>query len=172
MISDNDAVYVWKDIRDLTDESLEGQLADEEVGQFLITANFPKCHRTWYLALTAVCSILWMVLPGLYRCGFLTPPVEGGRRGFLTPKVLPDRRLIQGALPPTVFLAVCLILKGDTKRLLQRSCKSSIPCHVLNIWTEFEYVMIRNTRKVGEGDFEYATMRKTSKRSRREIHID
>jgi hypothetical protein len=154
MISENNAVCVWKDIRDLTDESLEGQLADEEFGRLLITANFPKCHRTWYLVSAAVRSILWMVLPGLYRCGFLTLPVEGGRRGFLTPKGLPDRRLIQGALPLTVFLAVCLILEGDTKRLLQCSYKSSIPCHVLNMWTEFEYVMRRNTQKVGEGDFE------------------
>jgi hypothetical protein len=90
-------------------------------------------------------------------------------RGCLTLKVLPDRRLIKGALLPTVFVAVCLILEGNTKKLLQRSYKSSIPCHILNVLTEFAYVMMRNTRKVGVGDFDYATMRK---RGRREIHID
>jgi hypothetical protein len=51
-----------------------------------------------------------MVLPGLNRCGFLTPPVDGGRRGPLAPKMVRDRRLLTGALPPTDILAVCLVL--------------------------------------------------------------
>ena len=44
-------------------------------------------------------------MPGLYLCGFLTPPVAGAdlRAAFVASCFL-------GALPPVDFLAVCFVL--------------------------------------------------------------
>ncbi len=54
----------------------------------------------WYLLISLKATV-----PGLYLCGFLTPPVAGA--DFLAAL---DAKALRGALPPVVFLAVCLVL--------------------------------------------------------------
>ena len=53
----------------------------------------------WYLLISRRATV-----PGLYLCGFLTPPVEGA--DFLAALVA---SCFLGAFPPVDFLAVCLV---------------------------------------------------------------
>merc|ERR1719281_2301920 len=53
----------------------------------------------WYLLIS-----LRATVPGLYLCGFFTPPVAGA--DFLAALVA---NCFRGALPPVDFLAVCLV---------------------------------------------------------------
>ena len=54
----------------------------------------------WYLLIS-----LRATVPGLYLCGFFTPPVAGA--DFLAALVA---SCFLGAFPPVDFLAVCLVL--------------------------------------------------------------
>ena len=54
----------------------------------------------WYLLIS-----LRATVPGLYLCGFMTPPVAGA--DFLAALVA---SCFLGAFPPVDFLAVCLVL--------------------------------------------------------------
>ena len=54
----------------------------------------------WYLLIS-----LRATVPGLYLCGFLTPPVAGA--DFLAALVA---SCFLGAFPPVDFLAVCFVL--------------------------------------------------------------
>jgi hypothetical protein len=66
---------------DLTHQTLEGQLADQQL-----------------------CALLGATVPGLYLCGFFTPPVAGALlRAALVASCL------RGALPPVDLRAVCFV---------------------------------------------------------------
>ena len=65
-------------LSNLTDKTLEGQLADEQLSGLLVpeSNNYPfvyiKLKRISHLLIS-----LRATVPGLYRWGFLTPPVAG-----------------------------------------------------------------------------------------------
>ena len=72
---------------DFSDQSLEGQLSVNSSVDF------------WYLLIS-----LRATVPGLYRWGFFTPPVEGAL--FLAALVA---SCFLGAFPPVLFRAVCFV---------------------------------------------------------------
>ena len=82
---------------DLTDETLEWELADEELGRLLVTTDLTEGDGS-----CDVSQMLFMCednvserIPGLYLWGFLTPPVDGADlRAAL------DASCLRGALPP------------------------------------------------------------------------
>ena len=80
---------------DFSDQSLERQLSDEQFRGLLVLADFH--HPTHRISLNAT-------VPGLYLCGFLTPPVVGAdlRAALVASCFL-------GALPPVDLRAVCLV---------------------------------------------------------------
>lgn len=79
-------------------------------GNFLINSSVDFWYRLISLRAT---------VPGRYRWGFLTPPVEGAL--FLAALVA---SCFLGALPPVLFLAVCFVLA------------ISLSCSWVVIWVE------------------------------------
>ena len=79
---------------DLTDQTLEGQLADEELGGFLVSSDLTERAT----------------VPGLYLWGFFTPPVAGA--DFLAALVA---SCLRGAFPPVDLRAVCLVRAISTE---------------------------------------------------------
>ena len=74
-------------LSDLTDKTLEGELADEQVGGLLVTTDLTESDGS-----------------GAVTVGFLTPPVAGADlRAALVASCL------RGAFPPVDLRAVCLV---------------------------------------------------------------
>jgi hypothetical protein len=78
--------YEWRTadlevLGDFTDQTLEGELADEELGgpadQHWTRRGGVVAHF-WYRLISRRATV-----PGLYLCGFLTPPVVGCLRAAL-----------------------------------------------------------------------------------------
>ena len=90
-------------LRDFTNQALEGKFADEELSGFLIATNLTEGNSSFEAVLaTCYSEQSGECLPGLYRWGFLTPPVDGAAlRAAL------DASCLRGALPPVDFPEIC-----------------------------------------------------------------
>ena len=90
----------------LTDETLEGELSDEELGGLWAgeSAKVPHPNSAsrltfWYRLISRRATV-----PGRYLCGFFTPPAAGADlRAALAASCF------RGAFPPVDFRAVCLV---------------------------------------------------------------
>merc|ERR1719209_2920776 len=76
-----------------------GDLADQALASWKGSLRISSSVDFWYLLISLSATV-----PGLYLCGFFTPPVAGADlRAALVASCL------RGAFPPVDFLAVCLV---------------------------------------------------------------
>ena len=83
-------------MRDFTNQTLEGEFADEKFGRLLVATNLTESDSTFRrVSKFYRTRVEYNRVPGLYRWGFLTPPVDGADlRAAL------DASCLRGALPP------------------------------------------------------------------------